>query len=129
MFTPAAMAASAAANSFSSELSRFLVEQASCLSPCWASCRSLSGKMPDPLSALNKIGSVAALEARAVDLPEFSNSSFVRIGCFSLMSAQLSGREFSKPPREPTIVSVEVMISSRIGSIGGFVTCANNCLK
>ena len=45
------------------------------------------------------------------------------------MSAQLSGLGLNKSPREPTIVCVEVMISSRIGSIGGFVTCAKSCLK
>ena len=42
---------------------------------------------------------------------------------------RLSGVGFNNPPRAPTIVSVEVMISSRIGSIGGLVTCAKFCLK
>jgi hypothetical protein len=42
---------------------------------------------------------------------------------------QFLGRGSSKLPSPPTMIPVEVMISSRMGSIGGLVTCANNCLK
>jgi hypothetical protein len=46
-----------------------------------------------------------------------------------LIIRQLAGVGLSRVPSEPIIVSVEVMFSSRIGSIGGLVTWAKSCLK
>ena len=45
------------------------------------------------------------------------------------IKAQLAGVASSRLLSEPSVVSVEVMISSRIASIGGLVTWAKSCLK
>ena len=42
---------------------------------------------------------------------------------------QLSDSGFKRLRSSPILMTVEVMISSRIQSIGGFVTCAKSCLK
>ena len=46
-----------------------------------------------------------------------------------LEAAAIAGRGSSRLPSEPSHTSDEVMISSRMQSMGGLVTCANSCLK
>ena len=59
----------------------------------------------------------------------FKRSVFVKIG-FSIFNAwQFSAFSSSRLPASPIYTVVEVTTSSRIASIGGLVTCANNCLK
>jgi hypothetical protein len=56
--------------------------------------------------------------------------SGVRIGCGT--SSRIAGSVVSMPSRfgrGPMNDTSDITSSSRIGSIGGFVTCANNCLK
>ena len=56
--------------------------------------------------------------------------SAVRIGCCA--SRRIGGSVSSMPSRfgrGPMNVTSDITSSSRIGSIGGFVTCANSCLK
>ena len=58
-----------------------------------------------------------------------ANSSLVRMGDFSLIRLQLIGFGLSRLRSEPMVVSADVMISSRMQSIGGLVTWAKSCLK
>ena len=59
----------------------------------------------------------------------FVNSSFVRMGDFSSISRACSGVGLSRFRSEPMAVSVDMMMSSRMQSIGGLVTWAKSCLK
>ena len=59
--------------------------------------------------------------------------SAVRIGCCtsrriggSAASVESTASRFGRGPMNDTS---DITSSSRIGSIGGFVTCANSCLK
>ena len=60
----------------------------------------------------------------------FSMLSGVRIGCCA--SRRIGGSVTSMPSRfgrGPMNDTSDITSSSRIGSIGGFVTCAKSCLK
>ena len=59
----------------------------------------------------------------------FRRSVSVRIGLFILSILQFSAFSSSRFPSVPIYTVVDVTTSSRIASIGGFVTWANNCLK
>ena len=59
----------------------------------------------------------------------FRRSTFVRIGLLTLSILQFSAFSSRRFPSAPMYTVVDVTTSSRIASIGGFVTCANNCLK
>jgi hypothetical protein len=59
-----------------------------------------------------------------------SRSSFVRIGCDTssrmCVEVPLRSSRFGRGPMKETS---DITSSSRIGSMGGFVTCAKFCLK
>ena len=76
-----------------------------------------------------KIGIVTDLNPASSMCFSFANCSFVSTGLSSAMRLQLFGCGSRRLPSEPIVVSVLVMISSRIQSIGGFVTCAKSCWK
>ena len=59
----------------------------------------------------------------------FSNSALVRIGCWTLIRRQASGVSAITFGFGPMFVTRDITSCSRIGSIGGFVTWANSCLK
>ncbi len=59
----------------------------------------------------------------------FSSSSLRSIGVGSDSWRQDSGAGSRRFPSGPTAVSTAMMISSRMASTGGFVTCAKSCLK
>ena len=59
----------------------------------------------------------------------FSSSSLRSTGVGSDSWRQASGPGSRRLPSGPTAVSTAMMISSRIASTGGFVTCAKSCLK
>ena len=82
-----------------------------------------------PSDALNSVGSVADLKCGWLRCLSLANSSLLRMGCFNSMSRQLSGCGLSRLRSEPMVVSALVTISSRMQSMGGFVTCAKSCLK
>ena len=82
-----------------------------------------------PSFGLKRIGMVTDLNSPSATCFSFASSSLVRIGDFSSMRWQLSGSGLSRLRSEPMVVSDEVMISSRMQSIGGLVTCAKSCLK
>ncbi len=58
-----------------------------------------------------------------------AHSAFVITGVSSRRSRHCCGVESSRFPSRPIVVIIEVMISSRIASSGGLVTCAKSCLK
>ncbi len=62
-------------------------------------------------------------------LRSFSSSSLRRTGVASSIWRAEAGVGSSRFPSGPMAVSTAMMISSRMASTGGFVTCANSCLK
>ena len=72
-------------------------------------------KWPSPTSEIERI---------------FSRSSLVRIGWRTSrrLSFEVPSRS-NRFGRGPMIETSDITSSSRIGSIGGFVTCAKFCLK
>ena len=69
---------------------------------------------------------LAAEPTRALSL---AHSAFVITGVSKRRSRHCSGEVSRRFPSQPIVVIIEVMISSRIASSGGLVTCANSCLK
>ena len=59
----------------------------------------------------------------------FIKSVHVKIGLLTFKILQFSAVSSRIFPSSPTYTAVEVTISSLMASIGGFVTCANICLK
>ena len=58
-----------------------------------------------------------------------AKSSLSIMGDNTLSIRPLSGTGFNKFCSGPSAVLIDVTSSSRIASSGGFVTCANSCLK
>ena len=58
-----------------------------------------------------------------------SSSPLRRIGCGMTSWCAWSAPSVSRLDSEPTAVRIDMTTDSRIGSIGGFVTWANSCLK
>ena len=82
-----------------------------------------------PSATRNNILSVLLLKCGS-EIPRiFCKSAFVRIGCCTLMRRQDSGDSSIKFGFGPMFVTSDITSCSRIGSIGGFVTCAKSCLK
>ena len=106
---------------------------ASSLAMIESTCAQMSSSarcMPSPSSAgLNRIGTVTVRKYSRFKWRSFSSSSLVRMGVLSLICRQFSPRGSSKFCSEPIITSVPVTSSSRMASMGGLVTWANNCLK
>ena len=82
-----------------------------------------------PSFGLKRIGSVTDLIPGISILRNFSISEFFRMGSASLSCLQLSGLGSTRLPSDPSVSVVEVINSSRMGSMGGLVTCAKSCLK
>jgi hypothetical protein len=82
-----------------------------------------------PRETRNRIGNTPMRSPGRLVRRIFANSSFVSTGHFNSTRRHAVGCGLSRLPSEPSRVSAEVTISSRIESIGGFVTCAKSCLK
>ena len=78
---------------------------------------------------LNNDGIVIDLNPSRSMFLNFSSSSFVKIGLNALTLRQFNSDDVKRFCSQPKSVYVEVTICSRIASIGGFVACANSCLK
>jgi len=74
----------------------------------------------------SKRGSLRFAERSSISL---ASSELVRIGCGSSSSLPCLSVSSSRLPSPPTHDTRLITRSSRMGSIGGFVTCANCCLK
>ena len=79
--------------------------------------------------ASNSAGSTASGKSGSGSATSFASSSFVRIGCASSSRRHCCGVSASRLPSPPRQLTSVITSFSRIGSIGGFVTCANCCLK
>jgi hypothetical protein len=82
-----------------------------------------------PRETRKRMGSTPVLRPGRLVRRILANSSFVRTGHFSSTRRQAVGCGLSRLPSEPSRVSCEMTISSRIESIGGLVTWAKSCLK
>ena len=101
-----------------------------------ASKQILSSASLNSISLVEFLNRISMTEALSFPLVLFSIflileiSLLVKIGCFnsSLAFVFCSGESkifgFS-----PSVISRDITSSSRIGSIGGLVTCAKHCLK
>ena len=72
---------------------------------------------------------VCALKTSCETWRSVSSSQLRRIGWLMTSWWACSGVSDSRFCSEPTPVPSDMTIDSRIGSIGGFVTCAKSCLK
>ena len=77
----------------------------------------------------NVVATVAVGKARWVTWRRVSMSAFVRTGWGSSSRFACAGPCSSRLPPAPSDETRDITMRSRIGSIGGFVTCANSCLK
>ena len=82
-----------------------------------------------PSSTDHVMSSVRALKTSESTWRRFSSSWLRRIGVFIASWQACCGVSSSRLRSEPTPVDTLITIASRIGSIGGLVTCANSCLK
>ena len=82
-----------------------------------------------PSATRNNMRSVLLLKCGS-EIPRiFCRSALVKIGCWTLIRRQDSGDSSIKLGFGPMFVTSDITSCSRIGSIGGLVTCANSCLK
>ena len=87
--------------------------------------------MPSAPSATGQVIGIVCERKTEESTPRSdSSSSLRRIGCGMTSWCACSGalREQVAPPSRPP-VRIDITTDSRIGSIGGFVTCAKSCLK
>ena len=82
-----------------------------------------------PREARNSIDSVPTLRPGSARRRTLANSSLVSTGPLSSTRRQSVGFGSRRLPSAPSQTSDEVMISSRMLSMGGLVTCAKSCLK
>ena len=95
-----------------------------------AQTRSSAATMPSGPSAIGHVMStVCALKTELSTWRSCCSSRSNRIGVCIASWCACSGVSSSRLRSEPTPVPMLITIASRIGSIGGFVTCANSCLK
>ena len=92
--------------------------------------RSSAFARPSAPSAIGHVmSSVRAKKIAESTWRSFSSSWLRRIGVSIPSWRACSGVSSSRLRSEPTPVVTLITIASRIGSIGGFVTCAKSCLK
>ncbi len=95
-----------------------------------AQTRASAASSPSaPSSTGHVMSSVRAAKTAESTCRSFSSSALRRIGVRIASWCACSGVSSSRLRSEPTPVATLITIASRIGSIGGFVTCANSCLK
>ena len=82
-----------------------------------------------PSSTRHVIGTVCERNTDESTPRSASSSELRRIGCGITSWCAWSGPSVSRLASEPTPVRIDITTDSRIGSIGGFVTCAKSCLK
>ena len=83
----------------------------------------------DPVADLEQNRQRDRFETRQVEVLELGEFLVRENGRLQLDQPACSGPGFSRLRSEPIVVSVDMMISSRMQSIGGLVTCAKSCLK
>ena len=95
-----------------------------------AQTRSTAAASPSAPSVTGQVmSSVRELKTLESTWRSFSSSPLRRIGVFIASWRACSGPSSSRLRSEPTPVPTLITIASRIGSIGGLVTCAKSCLK
>ena len=82
-----------------------------------------------PSATGHVMSSVRARKISESTCRSFSSSALRRIGVSIASWRACSGVSSSRLRSDPTPVETLITIASRIGSIGGFVTCAKSCLK
>ncbi len=86
--------------------------------------------MPSGPSATGHVMSIVCALKTSVETRRSVSSSWLRRIGWSMTSWwACSGVSSRRLPSAPTPVPSDMTIASRIGSIGGFVTCAKSCLK
>ena len=92
--------------------------------------RSSAASSPSGPSATGQVMSiVCALKMCESTCRRASSSLSSRIGVSITSWWACSGDSPSRFFSEPTLVATLITTASRVESIGGFVTCANSCLK
>ena len=92
--------------------------------------RSSATSIPaGPSSTGHVMSSVRALKIAECTWRSCSSSESSRIGVCSTSWRACSGVSSKRFFSEPMLACRLITIASRIESIGGFVTCANSCLK
>ena len=82
-----------------------------------------------PSSTGHVVSTVCALKTSERTWRSWSSSLSRRIGLSITSCRACSGVSSSRFRSEPTLAFTLITTASRIESIGGFVTCANSCLK
>ena len=86
--------------------------------------------MPSGPSAIGHVmSSVCARKISSWTMRSVSSSWLRRIGWSRISACACSGVSVRRLRSLPMPTPSDMTIDSRIGSIGGFVTCANSCLK
>ena len=86
--------------------------------------------MPSAPSATGHVIGMVCERNTEESTPRSDSSSWLRrIGCGMTSWCAWSGPSSRRFASEPTPVLIDITTDSRIGSIGGFVTCAKSCLK
>ncbi len=95
--------------------------------------RSSASSRPAAPSAAGQVVSIVAVRnepsSRSSIERIFSSSALVRTGCETSSRLCVPAWRPSRLGRGPIIDTSDITSSSRIGSIGGLVTCAKFCLK
>ena len=95
-----------------------------------AHTRSTAAASPSGPAPIGQVmSSVCASKIEESTWRSFSSSCERRIGVFIDSWRACSGVSSNRLRSEPTPEATLITIDSRIGSIGGLVTCANSCLK
>ena len=95
-----------------------------------AHTRSIAAASPSgPAPTGHVMSSVCASKIEESTWRSFSSSWERRIGVSIESWCACSGVSSNRLRSEPTPEATLITIDSRIGSIGGFVTCAKSCLK
>ena len=98
----------------------------------WASSQTLARRADSPSgpSFTGQVRSIVCERKTDVSTSRRVSSSWLRRIGWSMTSWwACSGVSSSRLRSAPTPVPSDITIDSRIGSIGGLVTCANSCLK
>ena len=92
--------------------------------------RARSRETPSSVAEASKsIGSTRTGKSARAPLVSLARSSLVRMGCSSSSRRHCAGVSASRLPSPPRQLARVITSFSRMGSMGGLVTCANCCLK
>src|SRR5262249_31957643 len=93
------------------------------------SCSSAARRPAPPLSAGEKVGGGGGGREGGTRAWPRASPAVGGGGGFSMRCAEGSGGAAGRISSGPLVVSTDITSSSRMGSIGGLVTCAKSCLK